>query len=151
MVSPLTPSAVLFACNLNRVRSPMAEGLMRRLHGAAIFVDSCGIRSDPRDPDPFMIAVMDEAGVDLTARRPKSFADLEDESFDLVISLTPQAQHRAVEMARRRSVELEYWPTLDPTLAMGSREAILSVYREVRDGLEACIRERFPLKRTFGG
>jgi len=146
------PAAVLFACNLNRVRSPMAEGLMRRLHGDRVFVDSCGLRrSDGELPDPFLLAVMDEAGVDLADHRPKSFDDLDDGSFDIVISLTPQAHHRAVELARGRAVDIEYWPTQDPTLALGARDDVIGAYRAVRDALEERIRDRFPLPRTFGG
>ena len=147
------PGSVLFACTLNRVRSPMAAGLMSRLFGNRIFVDSCGLRADPRagDPDPFVAAVMDEIGVDLAGHAPKTFADLAEESFDVVITLTPEAQHRAVELARRHAVAIDYWPTADPTLAAGSREQILAAYREVRDGLQARILDRFGRAATFGG
>ena len=146
------PGAVLFACNHNRVRSPMAEGLMKRLLGDRVFVDSCGLRNDQAaDPDPFVVAVMDELGVDLTTHRPKAFDDLEDDSFDVVVSLTPEAQHRAVELARGRAVEIEYWPTHDPTLASGSREQVLDAYRQVRDELAERIRRRFGKASTFGG
>jgi protein-tyrosine-phosphatase len=130
----------------------MAAGLMRRLHGARLFVDSCGLRADVDAlADPFMLAVMDEVGVDLSGHEPKSFDDLVDDSFDVIVSLSPEAHHRAVEFARTRAVALEYWPTLDPTLAAGSRESILESYRQVRDTLEARIRARFPALRTFGG
>jgi protein-tyrosine-phosphatase len=146
------PGAVLFACGLNRIRSPMAAGLMRRLHGDRVFVDSCGLRADSDAlPDPFVAAVMDEVGVDLTDHAPKTFEDLEDDSFDIIVSLSPEAHHRAIEFARGRDVELEYWPTLDPTLAAGSREQVLSAYRGVRDALETRIRDRFGKARTFGG
>jgi protein-tyrosine-phosphatase len=146
------PGAVLFACGLNRVRSPMAEGLMRRMFGARLFVDSCGLRPDLEGGvDPFVAQVMDELGVDLSGHRPKTFDTLEDESFDLVISLTPEAHHRAGELARGRAMALEYWPTFDPTLAAGSRETMLDAYRDVRDSLERRIRARFPQMRTFGG
>ena len=144
--------AVLFACNLNRVRSPMAEGLMKRMFGTRVFVDSCGLRSDPDGlADPFALAVMDEVGVDLSGHRPKSFDELEDESFDIVVSLTPEAQHRAVEMARRQAIDIEYWPIHDPTLTLGARNGVLDAYREVRDALEARLRARFGAVRTFGG
>src|SRR3954453_15545491 len=93
------PGAVLFACNHNRVRSPIAEGLMKLWFGDRVYVDSCGLRRDEDDaPDPFAVAVMDELGVDIAGHRSKTFDDLEDDSFDLVISLTPEAQHRAVEL-----------------------------------------------------
>lgn len=144
------PDAVLFCCNFNQVRSPMAEALLKRLAGTRIFVDSCGLKRAKFDPDeddtevdPLAAEVMKELGVDLTRHRCKTFSELEDDSFDLVISLTPEAQHRAVELARGRSAEIEYWPTLDPTLTEGSREHRLEAYRQVRDGLAARIAERF--------
>ena len=146
------PGAVLFACNHNRVRSAMAEGLMKLTYGDRIYIDSCGVRRDDDDEaDPFVVTVMDELGADLTRNRPKTFDDLEDDSFDVVVSLTPEAQHRSVELARGRAVELEYWPTHDPTLTMGSREAVLEAYREVRDALAEKIRARFGQPATFGG
>jgi len=142
------PDAVLFACNLNRVRSPMAYALLRRLLGDRVFVDSCGLKvleGDDEDlhVDPLAQEVMREIGCDLSAHRPKTFDDLDDDSFDLVISLTPEAQHRAVEMARGRAAEIEYWPIMDPTLFEGSRESRLQAYRDVRDTLAARIAERF--------
>lgn len=143
------PDAVLFACNLNRVRSPMAEALLKRLLGDRVFVDSCGLRS-PSPPeggepevDPLALEVMRELGCDLSDHRAKTFDDLDDDSFDLVISLTPEAQHRAVEMARGRASQIEYWPMFDPTLAEGSRESRLAAYRQVRDTLAARIAARF--------
>lgn len=144
---PRLPDAVLFACNFNRVRSPMAAGLLKRVLGDRVFVDSCGLKPDGRDreegADPFVQAVMAEVSMDLSGHRPKTFDELEDDSFDLVISLTPESQHRAVEMTRGRAAEIEYWPTPDPTLQEGSREARLAAYREVRDLLAAKIAERF--------
>ena len=142
------PGAVLFACNFNRVRSPMAEALLKRALGDRVYVDSCGLKLEPTEAgegaDPFVRSVMEEISVDLASHAPKTFDELEDASFDLVISLTPEAQHRAVEMTRGRAAEIEYWPTFDPTLAEGSREARLAAYREVRDHLAKRIAERFP-------
>ena len=147
------PDAVLFACNYNRVRSPMAEGLFKRFYGTRAFVDSCGLKPDPAGEgiDPFVVVVMDELGLDVSDHQPKTFAQLEDDSFDVVVSLTPEAQHRAVELSRDRSVEIEYWPTHDPTLVDGSREARLEAYREVRDALAEQIKRRFGAPSTFGG
>ncbi|EJL31901.1 protein-tyrosine-phosphatase [Caulobacter sp. AP07] len=146
------PDAVLFACNYNRVRSPMAEALFRHFYGARAFVDSCGLKGDPAgEVDPFVAVVMDEMGLDVGDHRPKSFGHLEDDSFDVVISLTPEAQHRAVELARHRATDIEYWPTHDPSLAIGSRDAMLAAYREVRDALANAIRQRFGAPSTFGG
>ncbi len=147
------PDAVLFTCNYNRVRSPMAEGLFRRFYGIRAFVDSCGLKADPAGEgvDPFVVAVMDELGLDVSNHKPKTFVELEDDSFDVVVSLTPEAQHRAVELSRDRAVEIEYWPTHDPTLTHGSREARLEAYREVRDALAEAIKQRFGAPSTFGG
>ncbi len=144
------PDAVLFCCNFNQVRSPMAEALLKQAVGTRIFVDSCGLRRgafdadvDDMEVDPMAAAVMSEIGADLSGHRCKTFDELEDESFDLVVSLTPEAQHRAVEIARGRSAEIEYWPTLDPTLTEGSRDHRLESYRQVRDSLAARIALRF--------
>lgn len=141
------PGAVLFACNFNRVRSPMAEALLKRLVGDRIYVDSCGLKysrdGDDEGVDPFAEVVMAELGCDLSGHQAKVFDDLEDDSFDLVISFTPEAQHRAVEFARGRAAEIEYWPIFDPTLAEGSREIRLAAYRQVRDALMARLAERF--------
>ncbi len=123
---------------------------MKLTFGDRVYVDSCGVK--PGDGvDPFAAAVMDELGADITDHRTKSFADLEDGSFDVVVSLTPEAQHSAVEMARGRAIDIEYWPTLDPTLATGSREVVLDAYRAVRDALRARIQARFGKPSTFGG
>jgi protein-tyrosine-phosphatase len=138
------PGAVLFACNFNRVRSPMAESLLKRAMGDRVYVDSCGLRRDDgAGVDPFAEAVMAELSCDLSEHSSKTFDDLDPDSFDLVVSLTPEAQHRAVEMTRGRASEIEYWPIFDPTLVEGSREARLAAYREVRDALAAKIAERF--------
>jgi len=136
------PGSVLFACNHNSIRSPMAAAMLQRLHGRRIFVDSVGLRALPIDP--FVVAVMEEMGIDLARHRPKSFEELEDSSFDLVISLTPQAQHRAVELTRTMACEVEFWPSHDPSAVEGSRTEILAAYRALRDGLWRRIRERFP-------
>ncbi|HEX9642167.1 MAG TPA: arsenate reductase ArsC [Candidatus Krumholzibacteria bacterium] len=136
------PGSVLFCCTLNALRSPMAEGILKRLHGRRIYVDSVGLRADPMDP--FVVAVMDEIGVDLTLHRSKSFDQLEDSSFDLIISLSPEAQHHAVEMTRTMACDVEFWNTMDPSIVEGSRETRLDAYRQVRDGLMKRIQERFP-------
>lgn len=126
---------------------------MKRLYGVRIYVDSVGLRAETSEPgvDPFVVAVMDEVGVDLTSHKQKTFDDLEDQSFDIVISLTPESQHRGVELARGRATEPEYWPTADPTLVIGQREVMLDAYRDVRNSLEARLIERFGPVRTFGG
>jgi protein-tyrosine-phosphatase len=135
------PGSVLFACTTNAVRSPMAEGLMKSLFGHLVYVDSVGVRG--AEIDPFAVAVMDEIGIDLSRHSPMNFDDLEDTSFDLVISLSPQTQHHAVELTRTMACEVEYWPTFDATLIVGNRETRLAAYREVRDGLMDRIKNRF--------
>jgi protein-tyrosine-phosphatase len=137
------PEAVLFACTQNSVRSPMAEALLKHLLGHRIYVDSVGVRS--RDIDPFVLEVMDEIGIDLSKHRPKAFDDLEDTSFDLIVSLSPEAQHQAVELTRTMACDVEFWNTFDPSLVEGNRETRLQAYRDVRDQLKRRIEARFTL------
>ena len=126
---------------------------MKLSFGDSVYVDSVGLRQEAGETevDPFAAAVIDELGGDLAGFHPKTFDELEDESFDVVISLTPEAQHRAVELARDRAVDIEYWPIFDPTLAEGAREQRLDAYRQVRDELARRIAERFGRPPTFGG
>jgi protein-tyrosine-phosphatase len=137
------PGSVLFACSMNSIRSPMAEAFLKFLHGRRVYVDSAGVRAG--EPDTFAAAVMDEIGIDLGRHRPKSFDQLEDGYFDLVISLAPEAQHRAVELTRGNATELEFWHMPDPSLVDGSREQRLEAYRALRDLLVERIHERFPV------
>lgn len=134
--------ALLFVCNMNAIRSPMAQGLMRRRFAGHYWVQSCGIRP-AREVDALAVEVMDELGVDIARHRPQSFDDLDDSSFDLIITLAPEAHHRALEFTRTLAIEVEYWPCLDPTVIEGSREQILAEYRAVRDGLDRRIASRF--------
>lgn len=136
------PSAILFACTMNAVRSPMAEGLMKRFHGKRVFVDSVGVKAAP--VDGFAIAVLDEVGIDIGHHRPKTFEELEDGSYDVIVSLSPQAQHKAVELTRHMACEVLYWPTFDPSIVEGGREERLDAYRKVRDELKARILATFP-------
>ncbi len=137
------PDSVLFACTRNSVRSPMAEGLLKHLLGHRIYVDSVGVRVG--DIDPFVIEVMDELGIELSNHRGKDFERLEDTSYDLIVSLSPQAQHQAVELTRTMACEVEFWHTHDPTIIEGNRETRIQAYREVRDTLKKRIEARFTL------
>jgi protein-tyrosine-phosphatase len=137
------PGSVLFCCTQNALRSPMAEAILKHLHGRQIYVDSAGVRAGPLDE--FAVAVMDELGIDITKHKAKTFDDLEDGSFDIVISLSPEAQHRAVEMTRTMATDLEFWNTFDPSVVEGSRAVRLDAYRQVRDQLMKRILQRFPL------
>ena len=138
------PSAVLFACTMNSVRSPMAEAIMKFLHGHQVFIDSVGVRAG--EIDGFAVAVMDEIGIDLTRHHSKTFDELEDDYFDLVIPLSPQAQHRAVEMTRVMAVGIEFWNIFDPAIIESeNREVKLDAYRKVRDELMKRIKIRFPV------
>ena len=138
------PSSVLFCCTFNAVRSPMAEGMLKALLGRRVYIDSVGLRKG--ETDPFMVSVMDEIGVDLSRHRPKTFDDLEDEAADLVITLSPEAHHRALELTRTNACEVEYWQTFDPSLTEGSRDMRLDAYRRVRDQLYDRIVNRFPMR-----
>jgi len=136
------PSSVLFACTLNAVRSPIAETYLKHLFGKEIYVDSVGLK--PSETDGFAIAVMDELGFDLKQHKPKTFDQLEDSNFDLIITLSPEAHHKALEWTRHMAAEVEYWPTFDATAIEGDRERKLEAYRDVRDFIMKRIRARFP-------
>jgi protein-tyrosine-phosphatase len=138
------PHAVLFACGLNSVRSPMAAGLFRQLIGSGSYVSSAGVRKD--ELDPFAVAALDEVGIDISRHRPTTFEELEDWeglNFDLIVTLSPEAHHKALELTRTIAAEVEYWPTPDPTAIEGTREQRLSAYREVREQLTEHIKKRF--------
>jgi len=143
------PRAVLFACGMNSVRSPMAAALMKHLFPHGIYVASAGVLKG--EPDPFAIAVMDEIGLDISRHEPHTIADLNDSSFDLVVTLSPEAHHAALELTRTMAVDVEYWPTADPTVMAGSRDQTLAAYRAVRDGLLARIKRRFAWSPPQGG
>ena len=135
------PSSVLFACTWNAVRSPLAEGVAKRLLGKLVFTDSVGVHK--KEIDPFVVVVLGEIGIDVRDHKPKSFDELEDSSFDLVISLSPEAQHQAVEMTRSMACDVEFWHTFDPSIVEGNRETRLEAYRQVRDTLLRKIEEHF--------
>lgn len=140
------PPAVLFACTMNAVRSPMAAAILRYLAGPRSYVQSAGLRAG--DSDPFAVAVMDEIGIDIRQHRPRTLAELQDTSFDLIISLSPEAHHQALEWTRTMAVDVEYWPTFDASMMVGagSREQVLAHYRAVRDHLFKRIKQRFTLE-----
>jgi protein-tyrosine-phosphatase len=145
--------SVLFACTLNRTRSPMAEGLARAHCGPQVVIDSCGV--EPAEEfDPFMLAVLEEVGAGLHDRPGKGFEALERGGYDLVVALTPEAHEAARALAGPGGVAVRYWPTPDPTMVEGSREMVLDAYREVREGLSRRIRELFEgaidLDRSIG-
>lgn len=142
------PQAVLFICTMNAIRSPMAEIMLRFFHGQRIYTQSAGIRA-AEEVDGFAIAVMEELGMDLSQHEPKTVDQIEDDNFDLVISLSPEAQHTAVELTRYMSCEVEFWPTMDPSVVDGPRETRLQAYRDMRDTLLQRIRERFPPPGLF--
>ncbi len=131
---------------MNAIRSPMAEAIMKHLHGKRVFVDSVGVRA-AAEIDGFAVAVMDEIGIDLSRHHAKTFDDLADSSFDYVITLSPEAQHRAVEMTRTMACEVLFWNTFDPSVLPedARREDKLDAYRMVRDQLMTRIKEAFPL------
>jgi protein-tyrosine-phosphatase len=143
------PLAVLFACGLNSVRSPIAASLLSQMFGQSIYVGSAGVRKG--ESDPFAIAVMAEIGLDISRHKPVTFEELDEWeglNFDLIITLAPEAHHRALELTRTSGVEVEYWPTADATAVDGNREQRLDAYRQVRDHLMARIRQRFAGPRT---
>jgi len=138
------PQAVLFACGMNAVRSPMAAGLFQQLFGKSVYVGSAGVQKG--ELDPFAVAAMQEIGIDIARHKPITFEELEDLeglNFDLIVTLSPPAHHKALELTRTNAAQVEYWPTVDPTSVEGSREQRLEAYRTVRDELMARMRTRF--------
>jgi protein-tyrosine-phosphatase len=146
MAAPISspPQAVLFACGLNSVRSPMAAALFKHLFCHRAYVASAGVRSG--ELDPFAVAVMDEVGLDISKHRPMTFEELDDWeglNFDLIVTLAPEAHHKALDLTRTLALDVEYWPTPDPVGTEGTREQRLDAYRGVRDMLLARIKARF--------
>ena len=141
------PSSVLFCCDHNSIRSPMAEGLLKQHAGTSIFVQSAGVKGD-MDIDGFTIAVCREIGVELSRHRVRSFDDLLEwgddlDSYDLIVALSPAAQRRALEYTRYYALEVEYWPMMDPSGFGDDREAKMARYRDLRDQLMERIKGRF--------
>ena len=147
------PRSVLFACNRNTIRSPMAEALMKHLLGYRINVDSVGVRLSASEVDPFAIAALAEIGLDISQHRPKTFDHLHDRTVDLIVTFTPQAQHRAVELTREVDCDIEYWPLSDPTLIEGNRETRLARLPRPARGAVRTDHRAFPARsaRTITG
>ena len=144
MQPPVRPQAVLFACGLNAVRSPMAASLLKNVAGTSIYVASAGVKKG--ELDPFAVAVMEEIGRDISRHKPTTFEELDDWeglNFDLIVTLSPEAHHKAIDLTRRIAADVEYWPTPDPTAVEGTREQRLAAYREVREQLTERIKSRF--------
>ncbi|MEL7093041.1 MAG: low molecular weight phosphatase family protein [Pseudomonadota bacterium] len=146
MTEPL-PSSVLFCCDHNAVRSPMAEGMMKKLYGMDTYVQSVGVKND-LEIDGFSIAVCQELGVELSRHRSRSFDNMEEwgddlSSFDLVVALSPASQRRALELTRYYHLDVEYWPILDPTGLGETREAKLDSYRNARDQIRDRLIDRW--------
>lgn len=139
------PGAILFMCGLNVIRSPMAEVIARSILPGNTYIRSAGVRAGERDP--FVDVVLEEIGLSLGRRQPQTLEELEDDYFDLIITLSPQAHHAALKLTRSSAVDVVYWPTMDPTVATGTREQILDSYREVRDHIAGLIESRL-LKRN---
>jgi len=135
------PRSLLFLCGRNSIRSPMAEALARRALPPTTFITSAGVK--PGEPDPFVEAVLNEENLSLGDRLPQDFEELEDTYFEVIITLSPEAHHRALELTRTQAVEVEYWPTFDPSVVEGSREQKLDAYRDLREYLKAHIANRF--------
>ena len=141
MTAKSPPKSVLFVCNMNQIRSPMAEFLVRDLYGDQVYAQSAGIHKG--DEDGFMQAVMAERGIDVSTHEPETLHELEDHFVDLVITLTQQAYDESLDFFKDEAVEVEFWETVNPSMAMGRREQVLAAYRETREQLEAQIKKRF--------
>lgn len=140
------PSSLLFACSENSVRSPMAEALAKRLYGQTVYVDSVGVRA--REVDGFAVSVLDELDIDVHRHHAKTFGDVDPASFEMIVTLSPEAHHSALEFTRGTATEVEYWPTPDPSAVEGSRETRLDAYRHTRDQVLARLKARFGVPIT---
>ncbi len=138
--SAKAPRSVLFMCGMNAIRSPMAEVLAKTMLPQGTYVASAGVR--PGERDPFVDVVLEEIGLTAGRHQPHTLDELEDDYFDLIVTLAPEAHHAALELTRSMAVDVVYWPTPDPTVATGTREQIVSAYREVRNHLAALIEQR---------
>lgn len=139
------PSAVLFACTANAVRSPIAAALFRAAHGTRAYVESVGIEAGT--PDPFVGVVLGECGIGgFDGHQPKTFDDLQDDNFEIIVALSREAFDRAEEITRTMHCEVVFWPTEDPAEVEGNRETRLDAYRRVRDDLRARILREWPVE-----
>ena len=141
------PQSVLFCCDHNAVRSPMAEGIMKKLYGASVYVQSAGVKSD-MEIDGFSITVCDEIGVELGRHRTRSFDEMEQwgddlSSFDQIVALSPASQRKALELTRVFHLDVIYWPIMDPTGLAETREAKLDAYRQTRDQIVSHLKGRW--------
>ena len=141
------PQSVLFCCDHNAVRSPMAEGMMKKFYGHLSYVQSAGVHSE-MEIDGFSIAVCEELGIELSRHRSRSFDEMEEwgddlSSFDLIVALSPASQRRALELTRFYHLDVQYWPILDPTGLGETREAKLEAYRQARDQIKGHILEKW--------
>jgi arsenate reductase len=146
-ISISVPASVLFCCDHNAVRSPMAEGLMKQLYGQTVFVQSAGVKND-LEIDGFAVAVCQELGIELSRHRARSFDEMQEwgddiSSYDLIVALSPASQRRALDLTRYYHLDVEYWPTLDPTGLGETREAKLASYRQTRAQITGKLRARF--------
>jgi len=140
------PSSLLFACSENSVRSPMAEALAKRLYGHRVYIDSVGVRAS--EVDGFAVAALDEIDIDVHRHHAKTFDDVDAASFELIVTLSPEAHHSALEFTRGTATEVEYWPMPDPSAVEGSRETRLDAYRHARDQVLARLKARFGIPIT---
>ncbi len=141
--TPKLPTSVLFACTQNAVRSPMAAGLLRRHVGNRVHVRSCGVRGD-REVDGYAVAVMEEIGIDLHDHHPQAFDRLDETLFDLIITLSPEADAVVRDLFRADAATIDHWPMPEPDSHSETREQRLASYRDLRDALSERIAALFP-------
>jgi protein-tyrosine-phosphatase len=146
-VSTKIPASILFCCDQNAVRSPMAEGLMKKLYGQRAYTQSAGVSND-LEIDGFAVAVCEEIGIELSRHRSRSFSEMQQwgddlSGFDLIVALSPASQRQALDLTRFYHLQLEYWPILDPTGLAENREEQLECYRQARDQIKAQLVRRF--------
>lgn len=141
------PTSVLFCCDHNSIRSPIAEGMMKKFYGRAAYVQSAGVKND-MEIDGFAVAVCGEIGIEIANHRARSFAEMREwgddlGTFDLIVALSPASQRQALELTRVFHLDVEYWPIMDPAGLAEGRDAKLAAYRQTRDQIQARMIDRF--------
>ncbi len=128
---------VLILCTGNSARSQMAEGLLRCLAGGRVEVFSAGVEQSFVRPQA--IEAMRERGIDITNHRSKSVDEFVGQKFDYVITVCDNARERCPVFPGR--YERVHWSFDDPAAAEGDAEAVMAVFRRVRDEIEGRLRE----------
>jgi arsenate reductase (thioredoxin) len=133
----MSKTKVIFLCTSNSARSQMAETFLKKYAPENFEVYSAGF--EPKPIHPFTVKVMKEAGLDLGSQSPKDLKEFIGKHFGVVITVCDKAEKNCPTMPGV-STRL-YWPFEDPAAFAGSADEKLAKFREVRDQIDAKIKE----------